>query len=66
MLFRVRKFATILRARFIQCLWITLERKSVGWAGFAKMRLSFWVSGDQLWKGAALNAIQIAEALFPA
>jgi aspartate-semialdehyde dehydrogenase len=26
--------------------------------------LSFWVSGDQLWKGAALNAIQIAEALF--
>lgn len=25
--------------------------------------LSFWVSGDQLWKGAALNAIQIAEAL---
>ncbi len=28
--------------------------------------LSFWVSGDQLWKGAALNAIQIAETLFPA
>jgi aspartate-semialdehyde dehydrogenase len=26
--------------------------------------LSFWVSGDQLWKGAALNAVQIAEALF--
>lgn len=25
--------------------------------------LAFWVSGDQLWKGAALNAIQIAEAL---
>jgi len=25
--------------------------------------LSFWVSGDQLWKGAALNAVQIAEAL---
>ncbi len=25
--------------------------------------LSFWVSGDQLWKGAALNAIQIAELL---
>lgn len=25
--------------------------------------LSFWVVGDQLWKGAALNAIQIAEAL---
>jgi aspartate-semialdehyde dehydrogenase len=25
--------------------------------------LSLWVSGDQLWKGAALNAIQIAEAL---
>ena len=24
--------------------------------------LSLWVSGDQLWKGAALNAIQIAEA----
>jgi len=23
--------------------------------------LAFWVSGDQLWKGAALNAIQIAE-----
>lgn len=23
--------------------------------------LSFWVSGDQLWKGAALNAVQIAE-----
>ena len=25
--------------------------------------LAFWVSGDQLWKGAALNAIQIAELL---
>jgi aspartate-semialdehyde dehydrogenase len=25
--------------------------------------LSFWVTGDQLWKGAALNAIQIAELL---
>lgn len=25
--------------------------------------LSLWVSGDQLWKGAALNAVQIAEAL---
>ncbi len=25
--------------------------------------LSFWVTGDQLWKGAALNAVQIAELL---
>jgi aspartate-semialdehyde dehydrogenase len=25
--------------------------------------LALWVTGDQLWKGAALNAIQIAEAL---
>ena len=25
--------------------------------------LAFWVVGDQLWKGAALNAIQIAETL---
>lgn len=25
--------------------------------------LSFWIVGDQLWKGAALNAIQIAETL---
>ena len=25
--------------------------------------LAFWVVGDQLWKGAALNAIQIAECL---
>jgi len=25
--------------------------------------LSLWVSGDQLWKGAALNAIQILEQL---
>ena len=25
--------------------------------------LSLWVCGDQLWKGAALNAIQIAELL---
>ena len=25
--------------------------------------LAFWVVGDQLWKGAALNAIQIAEAI---
>jgi aspartate-semialdehyde dehydrogenase len=25
--------------------------------------LSFWVSGDQLLKGAALNAVQIAELL---
>lgn len=27
--------------------------------------LSLWVVGDQLWKGAALNALQIAELLFP-
>lgn len=25
--------------------------------------LSFWIVGDQLWKGAALNAVQIAETL---
>lgn len=25
--------------------------------------LSFWVTGDNLWKGAALNAVQVAEAL---
>ena len=25
--------------------------------------LAFWVSGDQLFKGAALNAVQIAELL---
>jgi aspartate-semialdehyde dehydrogenase len=25
--------------------------------------LAYWVVGDQLWKGAALNAIQIAECL---
>ena len=25
--------------------------------------LSLWISGDQLWKGAALNAVQIAESL---
>lgn len=25
--------------------------------------LAFWVAGDQLWKGAALNAVQIAECL---
>ena len=25
--------------------------------------LAFWVVGDQLWTGAALNAIQIAEAM---
>lgn len=28
--------------------------------------LAFWVSGDQLWKGAALNAVQVAEALHAA
>ncbi len=28
--------------------------------------LSFWVSGDNLWKGAALNSIQIAEAMIKA
>jgi len=25
--------------------------------------LALWVTGDQLWKGAALNAIQIVELL---
>jgi aspartate-semialdehyde dehydrogenase len=25
--------------------------------------LSFWVSGDNLWKGAALNSLQIAERM---
>ena len=25
--------------------------------------LSFWVSGDNLWKGAALNSIQVAKAM---
>lgn len=28
--------------------------------------LAFWVSGDNLWKGAALNSIQIAEAMIKA
>ena len=28
-----------------------------------KNGLSLWITGDQLWKGAALNAIQIAELL---
>ena len=28
--------------------------------------LSFWVSGDNLWKGAALNSIQIAESMIQA
>ena len=28
-----------------------------------KNGLALWVTGDQLWKGAALNAIQIAELL---
>lgn len=28
--------------------------------------LSFWVAGDNLWKGAALNSIQIAEAMIKA
>ncbi len=34
-------------------------RKDVGFDN----GLAFWVVGDQLWKGAALNAVQIAEAL---
>jgi aspartate-semialdehyde dehydrogenase len=25
--------------------------------------LAFWVSGDNLWKGAALNALQVAELM---
>ena len=25
--------------------------------------LAFWVTGDQIWKGAALNAVQIAELI---
>jgi aspartate-semialdehyde dehydrogenase len=25
--------------------------------------LAFWVSGDNLWKGAALNAVQVAELM---
>jgi aspartate-semialdehyde dehydrogenase len=29
-------------------------------------RLALWVTGDQVWKGAALNAIQIAELLHAA
>ena len=32
-------------------------RKDIGFEN----GLAFWVVGDQLWKGAALNAIQIAE-----
>jgi aspartate-semialdehyde dehydrogenase len=28
-----------------------------------KNGLALWVVGDQLWKGAALNAVQIAEEL---
>ena len=34
-------------------------RKDIGFEN----GLAFWVVGDQLWKGAALNAIQIAECL---
>ena len=34
-----------------------------GQLGHIGLRLAFWVCGDQLLKGAALNAVQIAELL---
>ena len=42
--------------------------RSAAWAGCASTPrfdngLAFWVSGDNLWKGAALNSIQIAELM---
>ena len=52
----------------IQCPW-TLQKKKFGGVGRLRIDhalpngLAFWVVGDQLWKGAALNAIQIAESL---
>jgi len=43
------------------------EKVKCGWGGCASTRLdnglAFWVSGDNLWKGAALNSIQIAELM---
>ena len=52
----------------IRCRWRLRERIIAKWAAFASTALSrtasrFWVSGDQLLKGAALNAVQIAELL---
>ena len=50
---------------------ITLNYSEVVLCGVGRIRkdsvfengLALWVTGDQLWKGAALNAIQIAELL---
>ena len=56
------------RTTSIRCRWIMPEKT---FAAVGRLRidsalengLAFWVCGDQLLKGAALNAVQIAELL---
>ena len=54
---------TVIRCRF---MWRVKDNCQVGRVRLDRAfenGLAFWVSGDQLLKGAALNAVQIAELL---
>ena len=61
----------VLRQSFVRC--VDLQTINTRLAGGRKLRirldcalengLAFWISGDQLLKGAALNAVQIAELI---
>jgi len=65
---KVLNSSIIPKMRNIPCRSTTLKSCPVASAESAKTAvfengLALWVTGDQLWKGAALNAIQIAELL---
>ena len=65
--FRGSSCAMIPRTMSIRCRSIMRGKMFAPWAGCGLITLenglAFWVCGDQLLKGAALNAVQIAELL---
>jgi len=65
----VWRFRIILLETFILCLFFHKERMKYLLAGSGEMKsqpnsLNLWIVADNLRKGAATNAVQIAECLF--
>ena len=59
----MNRTATVIRCRSMWLEKIIVRLADVRLDCALENGLSFWVSGDQLLKGAALNAVQIAELL---
>ena len=59
----MNRTATVIQCRSMWLEKIIVRSAACVWIARLDNGLSFWVSGDQLLKGAALNAVQIAELL---